>query len=352
MAKFLDEAKIYLRSGDGGPGCVSFRREKFVPRGGPDGGDGGRGGHISFTTDHNLNTLIDFRYQQHFKARRGTQGSGRNRSGARAEDIVIRVPIGTEIIDDASGKVLMDMDKPDMTWQILKGGRGGHGNAYYVSSTNQAPKKSQPGEPGEEMWIRLRLKLLADVGILGLPNAGKSTMLSVIPNAKPDIADYPFTTLSPQLGMVRRHGKDMVVADLPGLIEGAADGRGMGHKFLKHLSRCAVVLHLVDGTAENIDTHYKTIRGELAQYDSHFGTNMTELPEVLAITKVDSMTEDRQKEVLNALKDVTASKPYMMSSVAGKNVEEVLDELLRHVDAAREAAEAELAVDSALGEEE
>lgn len=343
MAKFLDEAKIYLRSGDGGGGCVSFRREKFVPRGGPDGGDGGRGGHISFTTDTNLNTLIDFRYQQHFKAKRGDHGSGRNRTGARAEDLVIKVPIGTEIIDDATGKVLMDMNKPDMTWQILKGGRGGHGNSFYVSSTNQAPTKAQPGEEGIELWVRLRLKLLADVGILGLPNAGKSTFLSVISNAKPDIADYPFTTLSPQLGMVRRHGKDMVVADLPGLIEGAAEGRGMGHKFLKHLSRCAVVLHLVDGTAEAIDTHYKTIRAELAQYDSLFGTNMIELPEVLAITKVDSMTEDRQKEVLNALKSVTMTKPFLVSSVVGGNVDAVLDTLLKYVDAARKAAEETIA---------
>ena len=351
MAKFLDEAKIYLRSGDGGAGAVSFRREKFVPRGGPDGGDGGRGGHITFVTNHNLNTLIDFRYKQHFKARRGGQGSGRNRSGPRAEDIMIKVPIGTEIIDDQTGQVIVDMNKPDMEFQILKGGRGGHGNAFYVSSTNQAPKKSQPGEPGQELWVRLRLKLLADVGILGLPNAGKSTMLSVISNAKPDIADYPFTTLSPQLGMVRRHGKDMVVADLPGLIEGAAEGRGMGHKFLKHLSRCAVVLHLVDGTAENVDTHYKSIRGELAQYDSHFGTNMTELPEILAITKVDSMTEDRQKEVLNTLKDVTSAKPFLMSSVAGHNVEEVLDALLKHVDAAREAAEAELQAQESADDE-
>ena len=351
MAKFLDEAKIYLRSGDGGAGSVSFRREKFVPRGGPDGGDGGRGGHISFVTDHNLNTLIDFRYKQHFKAKRGEGGSGRNRTGARAEDVVIRVPIGTEIIDDNTGQVIIDMNKADMSYQILKGGRGGHGNSFYVSSVNQAPTKSQPGEPGEELWVRLRLKLLADVGILGLPNAGKSTMLSVISNAKPDIADYPFTTLSPQLGMVRRHGKDMVVADLPGLIEGAAEGRGMGHKFLKHLSRCAVVLHLVDGTSENVDVHYKTIRGELAQYDSLFGTNMTDLPEVLAITKVDSMTEDRQNEVLNTLKSVTSSKHFLMSSVAGMNVEQVLDELLRHVDASREAAEADIKAAEAIGEE-
>ncbi len=337
MAKFLDEVKIYLRSGDGGGGCISFRREKFVPNGGPDGGDGGRGGHIIFTTNHNLNTLIDFRYKQHFKASRGQHGMGRDRSGSRAEDMVIKVPVGTEIINDETGEVLKDMNKPDQTWHMLKGGRGGRGNATFVTSVNQAPKRADPGEEGIEMWVRLRLKLLADVGIIGLPNAGKSTFLSVISNAKPEIADYPFTTLSPQLGMVRRHNKDMVFADLPGLIQGAADGKGMGHRFLKHLSRCAVSLHLIDGTEPNTAVTYRTIRDELERYDEQFGSNLATLPEIVAISKSDAMLDDEKIEVVRAIKEQTGKEPVLLSSITDDGVEGILNTLLQYVDAARSA---------------
>lgn len=335
MAKFLDEAKVYLRSGDGGAGCVSFRREKYIPRGGPDGGNGGRGGHISFVTDHNLNTLIDFRYQQHFKAQHGRHGMGRNRSGPRGEDMIIRVPIGTEIIDDSTSQTLMDMTKAEQTWQFLEGGKGGRGNATYATSTNQAPRKAGEGTPGEEAWVRLKLKLLADVGLLGLPNAGKSTFLSAVSNARPEVADYPFTTLSPQLGMVRHHGKDMVMADLPGLIEGAAEGKGMGHRFLKHLSRCAVILHLIDGTQPDPDEAYKTIRNELAGYDKQFNSTLMELPQIVALSKADAMLDEEIKAAVSAVKKVVGHGPILLSSVMGLGKQELLNKLQTYVDASR-----------------
>ena len=338
MAKFLDEAKIYLRSGDGGAGSVSFRREKYVPRGGPDGGNGGRGGHIIFTTNHNLNTLIDFRYKQHFKAERGQHGMGRNRSGSRGEDMLISVPIGTEIIDDSTGQVLQDMSKPEQTWQYLKGGRGGRGNAMFATSTNQAPRRADDGEPGQEAWVRLRLKLLADVGLLGLPNAGKSTFLSTVSNARPEVADYAFTTVNPQLGMVRRHGKDMVMADLPGLIEGAAEGKGMGHRFLKHLSRCAVILHLIDGTAPAPAEAYKTIRKELENYDKSFASNLQSLPQIVVLSKADAMLDDEKTEATKALQKASGEKPTLISSVANEGVEDILDRLLSFVEEARKSA--------------
>lgn len=345
MAKFLDEAKIYLRSGDGGAGCVSFRREKYIPRGGPDGGNGGRGGHVIFTTSHNLNTLIDFRYKQHFKAQRGQHGMGRNRSGARGEDMVIPVPIGTEIIDADTGQVLQDMNKPDQTWRFLEGGKGGRGNAMFATSTNQAPRRADDGIPGQEAWVRLRLKLLADVGLLGLPNAGKSTFLSAVSNARPEVADYPFTTINPQLGMVRRHGKDMVMADLPGLIEGAAEGKGMGHRFLKHLSRCAVILHLIDGTVENPAEAYTTIRKELEDYDAAFGSDLCDLPQIVALSKADAMLDDEKAEATKALQKLIGHEPMLISSAAGEGVDTVLDKLLSHVDAAREQASKDTAAD-------
>lgn len=336
MAKFLDEAKIYLRSGDGGAGCVSFRREKYVPRGGPDGGNGGRGGHIIFTTNPNLNTLIDFRFKQHFKAQRGQHGMGRNRSGARGEDMIIPVPVGTEIIDDDTGRVLQDMNKPDQSWQVLEGGKGGRGNAMFTTSTNQAPRRADDGIPGQEAWLRLRLKLLADVGLLGLPNAGKSTFLSAVSNARPEVADYPFTTVNPQLGMVRRHGKDMVIADLPGLIEGAADGKGMGHRFLKHLSRCSVILHLIDGTEENPADAYSTIRYELEAYDKTFKSALSDLPRIVALSKSDAMLDAEKQQAEKALEKITGEKPMLLSSAAGEGVETLLDGLLAHVQEARQ----------------
>lgn len=338
--KFLDEAKIYLSSGKGGAGAVSFRREKYIPRGGPDGGNGGRGGHIIFQTNPNLNTLIDFRYKQHFKAQSGKHGMGRNKSGPRGEDMLIQIPIGTEIIDDQTGQVLMDFNHPEQSWQILTGGKGGRGNAMFATSVNQAPRNADPGLPGEEMWVRLRLKLLADVGLLGFPNAGKSTFLSVISNAKPEVADYPFTTLTPQLGMVRRYGQDMVVADLPGLIEGAAEGRGMGHRFLKHLSRCSVVLHLIDGTSEDPVTSYKTIRSELKNYDAEFNTedtSLSNLPEVIVLSKNDAMLEEEVKNGVEALKKASGQTPLLLSAVTGEGVDVLLDTLLNYVKEARAA---------------
>ena len=339
MAKFLDEAKIYLRSGDGGAGCVSFRREKYVPKGGPDGGNGGRGGHVIFTTSSNINTLIDFRYKQHFKADRGQHGMGRNRYGARGEDLVISVPIGTEIVDEESGQVLQDMSAPDHTWQFLEGGKGGRGNAMFTTSTNQAPRNADDGIPGQEAWVRLRLKLLADVGLLGLPNAGKSTFLSTVSNARPEVADYPFTTVNPQLGMVRRHGHDMVLADLPGLIEGASEGRGRGHRFLKHLSRCAVILHLIDGTAPNPVEAYHTIQGELVDYDKTFASTLQSLPQIVALSKADAMLDEEKQQATKALEDASGIKPRLLSSASGEGVEDLLDGLLVYVQQARQAQE-------------
>ena len=333
--KFLDEAKIYISSGHGGRGCVGFRREKFIPRGGPDGGNGGRGGHVYFVAADNLNTLIDFRYTQHFRAPRGDGGSGSNRDGAKGQDLVITVPTGTEIIDDDTGEVLKDMTTPGEKWHALQGGRGGLGNAAFATSTNQAPTHAQPGEPGQERWIRLRLKLIADVGLLGMPNAGKSTFISSVSNAKAKIADYPFTTVHPQLGMVRRYSTDMVIADLPGLIEGAADGHGLGHRFLKHLSRCAAVLHLVDGTQPEPVKAYKTIRAELKEYDKMFGSELSKLPEILVLTKADAMLDDEVKTAAKALQMASKRKPLLMSSVSGQGVDAVLDKLRELVEEKR-----------------
>src|SRR5215472_15184552 len=256
--KFLDQAKIYMRSGDGGAGAVSFRREKFIEFGGPDGGDGGRGGDVVVAAAANLNTLIDYRYQQHFKAEKGHHGMGANRSGAAGADIVLRVPVGTEVLDETNETVLLDLIKPGERHVLLKGGDGGFGNAHFKSSTNRAPRKATKGWPGEERWVWLRLKLIADAGLIGLPNAGKSTFLAATSRARPKIADYPFTTLKPQLGVVSVHGEEFVLADLPGLIEGASEGAGLGHRFLGHVERCAVVLHLVDGTQEGVVAAYRT----------------------------------------------------------------------------------------------
>ena len=343
--KFLDEAKIYLKAGDGGNGCVSFRREKFIPRGGPDGGHGGRGGSVLFVADPALNTLIDFRYHQHFKAKRGQHGMGSNCNGAKADDIRIRVPVGTEIIDDETGQVLADMTRPEQVWLAAQGGNGGRGNTAFTSSTNRAPRQAESGAPGVEMWVRLRLKLLADIGLLGLPNAGKSTFLSAVSNARPKVADYAFTTLYPQLGMVRRHGQDMVVADLPGLIEGAAEGKGMGHRFLKHLSRCAVVLHLVDGTQPDPVAAYQQIRAELTRYDAQYHHGLLDLPEVIALTKADAMLDEEKEHAVAALEKLTGQTPWLISSVTGMAVDQLLDALLQPVLTKRAEAQAELAAE-------
>lgn len=339
--QFLDEAVIYLASGPGGDGCVSFRREKFIPNGGPDGGHGGRGGHIIMVADPQLTTLIDYRYRQHFTAPRGMHGMGKDRTGAAAEDIRIPIPVGTEVINDDTGEVVVDFTTPGQELTILKGGKGGRGNASYVTSTNQAPRRFEHGGAAQEMKVRLRLKLMADVGLLGLPNAGKSTFLSVVSNARPKIADYPFTTLKPNLGVVRYGGTDFVVADLPGLIEGAAEGRGLGRQFLKHLSRCAVVLHLVDITLDDAATQYTLLRQELKDYDA----TLASLPEVVGLTKIDSLPEVARKEALAAFKKATKTKPILVSSIANLGVEDLLKALRTEVATRREnAADATIVV--------
>lgn len=322
--QFLDEAKIYLRSGNGGGGCVSFRREKYVERGGPDGGDGGRGGSIIFEVSNNLNTLIDFRYQQHFKAKTGMHGMGQNRHGKSAEDMVIKVPTGTLILAEDKETVLADLSHPGQRITLLKGGNGGFGNAYFKSSVNQAPRHANPGQEGEEMWVWLRLKLLSDAGLVGLPNAGKSTFLSAVSRARPKIADYPFTTLSPQLGVVYVDDEEFVLADLPGLIEGAHEGIGLGTRFLGHVERCAVLLHLVDATQDDVAGAYQTIRGELEAY----GHGLAEKPELLLLNKIDALTPEAIAEKQQELAAASGREVFPISAAAGMGVQEILRKAL------------------------
>jgi GTP-binding protein len=331
--QFLDQCKIYLKSGDGGSGARSFRREKFIEFGGPDGGDGGRGGDLVFAALGNLNTLIDYRYRQHFRAPDGRPGAGRNRTGADGEDLILQVPVGTQIMDAENRNVLGDLTRAGQRLVFLRGGDGGFGNAHYKSSVNRAPRRADPGWPGREAWVWLRLKLIADVGLVGLPNAGKSTFLAAVSHARPKVADYAFTTLKPQLGVVRMHDEEFVLADLPGLIEGASAGAGLGIRFLGHVERCAVILHLVDGTLGDVAGAYRTIRGELALY----GHGLVEKPEIVALNKVDAM--DRQainaktRELRSA---VAAGMPVLpISGVTGAGVPDVLDALLAAVWAAR-----------------
>lgn len=342
--KFLDEAVIFISSGPGGHGACSFRREKFIPKGGPDGGNGGRGGSIIFEGSNDLNTLIDYRYTQHFRARRGEGGAGRNRSGKSAEDIIIKVPLGTEIIREDTGEVLLDMQENGKRITMLQGGKGGRGNASFATSVNRAPRQFTNGEEGQEMYVRLRLKVLADVGFLGLPNAGKSTFISKVSNAKPKVADYPFTTLHPNLGMVRFQGTDMVMADLPGLIEGAAEGQGLGHRFLKHLSRCAIQLHLLDATGEDPVAAYKDIRAELEKYDDMFESDISKLPEIVAISKTDALLEEDTLEIKKTVEEGIGKTVIVLSSISGTGLDEVLsllrDEVVK-VRAERLAAEEE-----------
>lgn len=334
--KFLDEVKIYARSGKGGHGCVSFRREKYIEFGGPDGGNGGKGGDITFKVVDNLNTLIDYRFQQHHKAENGQPGSGRQKTGRGGKDLILPVPPGTELIDTETGDIIADLVTIGEEFTLLKGGFGGRGNLSFKSSTNQAPREFTEGEPAEEIELTLRLKVLADVGLLGLPNAGKSTFISAVSNAKPKIADYPFTTLKPALGMVRygstKDGAtDMVLADLPGLIEGAAAGVGLGHKFLKHVSRCAVVLHLVDITSEDYLESYQTIRNELIAYDEKFGSDLQNLPEVLALSKTDSLPKDEIDAKQAAFKKAYGFTPLLLSAVAQMGTQDVLKALSAEV---------------------
>ena len=333
--KFLDQAKVYLRSGDGGAGCVSFRREKFIEFGGPDGGDGGRGGDIVIEAVDGLNTLIDYRYQQHFKAQRGHHGSGRNRTGGRGDDIVLRVPVGTQILDDDQETVLADMTGAGQRTVLLKGGDGGHGNQHFKSSTNRAPRQSSPGWPGEERWVWLRLKLIADAGLVGLPNAGKSTFLSVVSRARPKIADYPFTTLAPHLGVVTLGEHEFVMADIPGLIEGAHEGHGLGDRFLGHVERTRVLLHLVDGTAEDVVAAYRVVRGELDAY----GHGLTEKTELIGLNKCDALDPEEIAGKAAALAEEAGQPVMTLSGATRQGVEPVLFALIERIREAREAAE-------------
>ena len=332
--KFLDQAKIYLKSGDGGRGCVSFRREKYIEFGGPNGGDGGKGGSVWFIAVENLNTLIDFRYQQHFKAQNGQHGMGSEMCGAKGEDLIIKVPVGTEIVAEDGETVIADMVEAGQKFMIAKGGDGGRGNIHFKTSTNQAPRYAEPGWPGVEMWVWLRLKIIADVGLIGLPNAGKSTFLSAVTKARPKIADYPFTTLHPNLGVAWVDSKEIVLADIPGLIEGAHDGVGLGDRFLKHVERCSVFLHLVDGTAENMVENYKIIRKELDLYQK----NLSLKPEVVAINKIDSLSATEVKKKITALQKVTKSPVFAISAVAGTNTTDCLREIAKFVPTKKKAS--------------
>jgi GTP-binding protein len=334
--KFLDQAKIYVKSGDGGDGVVAFRRERFIEFGGPDGGNGGRGGDIIFEAVANLNTLIDFRYTQHFRARKGGNGAGSDRTGAGADEVVIKVPIGTQIFDDDQETLIADLDRPGKRITLCRGGDGGFGNANFKSSTNRAPRRADKGWPGEERWVWLRLKLIADVGLVGLPNAGKSTFLSVVSAARPKIADYPFTTLHPQLGVVRPSGtEEFVIADIPGLIEGAHEGAGLGDRFLGHVERCAVLLHIIDGAAGNVVQAWRTIREELASY----GGGLSEKPELLVLNKLDAMSPREATARRSALAKASGQPVALMSGVAGEGVPEILRALMNSVHEARKELE-------------
>ena len=331
--KFLDQAKIYVRSGDGGRGCCSFRREKFIEFGGPDGGNGGRGGDIVIEARRNLNTLIDYRYQQHFKGKTGGHGMGRDRFGAAGEDIVLIVPVGTQIYDEEQDILLADFTEDGQSMVFLKGGDGGFGNAHYKSPTNRAPRRADPGWEGEEAWIWLRLKLIADVGLIGLPNAGKSTFLSATSRARPKIADYPFTTLHPQLGVVYQDGDEFVVADLPGLIEGAHEGLGLGDRFLGHAERCAVILHLVDATDEDPAANYQLIRRELENY----GDTLIDKPEIIGLNKSDALPDDLKHEILAQFEQTTGKKACFLSGATGQDVGDVTRRLMNYVRTQRNA---------------
>lgn len=319
--KFLDQAKIYIRSGNGGAGAVSFRREKFIPNGGPDGGDGGRGGDVWIEAADGLNTLIDFRYQQHFKAGTGGHGAGRNMHGAKGDDIVLKVPVGTQVLDEDKETVLLDMDAPGKSEMLLKGGNGGWGNDRFKGPVNQAPRHANPGQEGQERWIWLRLKLIADIGLAGLPNAGKSTFLAAVSAARPKIADYPFTTLTPNLGMVDLSPTErFVIADIPGLIEGASEGAGLGTRFLGHVERSASLIHLIDGTQDDVAGAYRTIRGELEAY----GGGLGEKPEIVALNKIDALTPEAREEKAAELEAVCGRRPMLVSGVSGEGVPELL----------------------------
>jgi GTP-binding protein len=331
--KFLDQCKIYLKSGDGGRGAASFRREKFIEFGGPDGGDGGKGGDIVFEAKDNLNTLIDYRYRQHFRAANGRGGAGRNKTGAGGGDLVLTVPVGTQILAEDNETLLADLTRSGERRVLLRGGDGGFGNARYKSATNRAPRRAGPGWPGSETWVWLRLKLIADIGLVGLPNAGKSTLLAAVSQARPKIADYPFTTLKPQLGIVRRGDEEMLLADLPGLIEGASEGAGIGTRFLGHVERCAVILHLIDGTLDDVAGAYRTIRRELADY----GHGLADKPEIVGLNKIDALDLASARSKRSALRRVAGSATAVLplSGATHAGVPELLAALFETLSAVR-----------------
>lgn len=338
--KFLDEVRIHVQAGAGGNGCMSFRREKYVEFGGPNGGDGGAGGDVILRAVGNLNTLIDYRYAPHIKARRGAHGEGGDRTGARGEDAVIDVPVGTQVHEEDGAFMLADLTEEGRTVVLARGGHAGLGNAHFKSSTNRAPRRTTKGGPGEERWLILRLKLFADAGLVGLPNAGKSTFLSAVSRAQPKIADYPFTTLAPQLGVVRDGGTDFVLADLPGLIAGASEGHGLGDRFLGHVERCGVLLHLVDGTTDDPAADYRTIRDELAAY----GHGLPDKPVIVALNKIDALDADERVARATALAAAAGQPVRQVSGVSGEGVPALLAELARHVNdhrAARRKANAD-----------
>src|SRR6478752_3323541 len=328
---FLDQAKIFVRSGAGGPGAVSFRREKFIEYGGPDGGDGGKGGDVVFEAVPGLNTLIDFRYTQHFRAPRGKGGSGSNRTGAGGNDLVVKVPVGTQILaDDEERSLLADLTRVGQRLVFLKGGMGGRGNASYKTSTNRAPRQHQTGEAGEEMWLWLRLKLLADVGLVGLPNAGKSTLLNSVSNASAKVGDYPFTTLRPQLGVVRHKGREFVLADIPGLIEGAAEGAGIGDRFLGHVERTRLLLHLIDASSEDPVESWRIVRGEIDSY----GAGLDDKPELIALTKADLLDDKTRARLIKSLQKATGKTVYPISAPLGEGLDALLDAIIERLGAA------------------
>jgi GTP-binding protein len=339
---FLDQAKIFVRSGAGGPGAVSFRREKFVEFGGPDGGAGGKGGDVVFEAVPGLNTLIDFRYTQHFRAPRGKGGAGSNRTGAGGDDLVVKVPVGTQILaDDEERSLLADLTKVGERVTLLQGGMGGRGNASYKTSTNRAPRQHQTGEAGEEMWVWLRLKLLADVGLVGLPNAGKSTLLNSVSNAAAKVGDYPFTTLRPQLGVVRHKGREFVLADIPGLIEGAAEGAGVGDRFLGHVERTRLLLHLVDGSADDPLEAWRVVRGELDSY----GAGLDAKSELIALTKSDLLDDKTRAKAVKALEKESGARVYPISAPLDEGMEPLLDAIIQRLGAATEEDRLETAGD-------
>ncbi len=334
--KFLDRAKVYVRAGDGGNGCLSFRREKYIEYGGPDGGDGGRGGDVWVEAVDGLNTLIDYRYRQHFKAPRGGHGMGKNRTGAGGRPVVLKVPVGTQVFEEDEETPIADLTEVGQRVLLARGGNGGFGNTRFKSSTNRAPRRANPGEAGEERWIWLRLKLIADAGLVGLPNAGKSTFLSHVSAARPKIADYPFTTLNPVLGVVRRGTASFVLADIPGLIEGAHEGAGLGDRFLGHVERCAVLLHLVDATGEDPVAAYRTVRAELAGY----GRGLEEKAEIVALNKTDALSSDELDGIAARFAAETGIEPLRLSGVSGAGVDTAIAMVADAVNARREAEKA------------